>query len=67
LRARRGRTDLPRPAPDRRDLPLMAGIEASQVALVMGWSEKAVDDLKRKYVSRTAVVQAVLAKLEKAV
>jgi hypothetical protein len=67
LRARRGRTDLPRLAPDRRDLPLMAGIEASQVALVMGWSEKAVDDLKRKYVSRTAVVQAVLAKLEKAV
>ena len=45
----------------------MAGIEASQVALVMGWSEKAVEDLKRKYVSRTAVVQAVLAKLEKAV
>lgn len=43
------------------------GLEASQVAMVMGWSEKAVEDLKRKYVSRAEVVQAVLAKLEKAV
>jgi len=43
------------------------GLEASQVAMVMGWSEAAIEDLKRKYVSRAAVVQAVLAKLEKAV
>ncbi len=44
-----------------------AGIEASQVAAIMGWSEADVEAMKRKYVSRTAVVSAVLAKLEKGV
>lgn len=44
---------------------LAAGVEASQVAIVMGWSEDDMEAMKRKYVSRAAVVQAVLAKLEK--
>jgi len=44
---------------------LSAGVEASQVALIMGWSEDDVEAMKRKYVSRAAVVAAVLAKLEK--
>ena len=44
---------------------LAAGVDASQVAMVMGWEEAAVDALKRKYVSRSAVVRAVLARLEK--
>jgi integrase len=45
---------------------LCAGFEASQVAMMMGWSEADVEVLKRKYVSRAAVVQAALAKLERA-
>lgn len=44
---------------------LAAGVEASQVAMIMGWSEDDVEAMKRKYVSRSAVVKAVLAKLEK--
>lgn len=44
---------------------LMSGIEASQVAMIMGWAESDVEQLKLKYVSRKAVVAAVLAKLEK--
>lgn len=44
---------------------LAAGVEGPQVALIMGWSEDDVEAMKRKYVSRAAVVQAVLAKLEK--
>jgi len=44
---------------------LAAGLESSQVALLMGWSEEDVEAMKRKYVSRAAVVKAVLAKLEK--
>lgn len=43
---------------------LKAGLDASTVALVMGWEEDAVEGLKRKYVSRSAVVKAALAKLE---
>lgn len=45
---------------------LAAGLDESQVAMMMGWSEKDVEALKRRYVSRSAVVLAVLAKLEKA-
>lgn len=44
---------------------LSAGLDSSQVAMVMGWSEKDVETLKRLYVSREAVVRAVLAKLQK--
>jgi integrase len=44
---------------------LAAGVEAPQVAMIMGWSEADVEAMKRKYVSRAAVVSAVLAKLEK--
>lgn len=40
---------------------LRLGKPASQVALIMGWGEDAVDALKRKYVSRSAVVQDMLA------
>lgn len=46
---------------------LAAGVEGSQVAMIMGWAEDDVEAMKRKYVSRAAVVQAVLAKLEKGV
>lgn len=42
-----------------------AGLDASQVASIMGWTEADVEAMKRKYVSRAAVVSAVLAKLEK--
>lgn len=42
-----------------------AGLDSSQVASIMGWSEADVEAMKRKYVSRAAVVSAVLAKLEK--
>ena len=44
---------------------LAAGCDAGQIALVMGWSEDAVEGLKRKYVSRSAVVRSMLDKLEK--
>lgn len=44
---------------------LEAGIDGGQVAFLMGWSEDDVEAMKRKYVSRDAVVAAVLAKLEK--
>lgn len=44
---------------------LAAGVESAQVALLMGWAEDDVEAMKRKYVSRAAVVKAVLAKLEK--
>lgn len=43
---------------------LIAGVESAQVAMIMGWSEEDVEAMKRKYVSRAAVVAAVLAKLE---
>jgi integrase len=42
-----------------------AGIDSAQVASIMGWAEDDVEAMKRKYVSRSAVVAAVLAKLEK--
>lgn len=45
---------------------ISAGVDNAQVAMIMGWSEKDVETLKRLYVSRTAVVDAVLAKLKKA-
>jgi len=41
-----------------------SGLDAAGVALIMGWSEDAVESLKRRYVSRSAVVQAMLVKLE---
>lgn len=44
---------------------LCAGVSASQVAMIMGWSEEEIEALKRKYVSRAEVVKAVLAQLEK--
>lgn len=44
---------------------LRAGLESSQVAMIMGWSEDDVEAMKRKYVSRSAVVKAALAQLEK--
>lgn len=44
---------------------LEASVPGSQVAFIMGWSEDDVEAMKRKYVSRDAVVAAVLAKLEK--
>lgn len=44
---------------------IKAGLENSQVATIMGWSEPDVEAMKRKYVSRAAVVASVLAKLEK--
>lgn len=43
-----------------------AGIDNTQVASIMGWSEDDVEAMKRKYVSRAAIVSAVLAKLEQA-
>lgn len=42
-----------------------AGLDSGQVASIMGWSEADVEAMKRKYVSRAAIVSAVLAKLEK--
>lgn len=44
---------------------LRAGLEASPVAMIMGWEEEAVEALKRKYVSRSAVAKAALAKLHR--
>lgn len=43
---------------------LASGIDKAQVALIMGWSQDEVEALQRLYVSREAVVKAVLAKLE---
>lgn len=42
-----------------------AGLDSGQVASIMGWAEEDVEAMKRKYVSRRAVVKAALAKLEK--
>lgn len=42
-----------------------AGLDSGQVASIMGWAEEDVEAMKRKYVSRGAVVKAALAKLEK--
>lgn len=44
-----------------------AGIPSTQVAMAMGWEEEAIESLKRRYVSRPAVVAAMLAMLEKGV
>lgn len=44
---------------------LQAGCDKSQVAMIMGWSEDDVEALKRRYVSRKAVMDSVLAKLER--
>lgn len=44
---------------------LRSGFKASKVALIMGWEEDAVDTLKRKYVSRSAIVQDMLDQIEK--
>lgn len=45
---------------------LAAGIDKPQVAMIMGWSQDEVEALQRLYVSRQEVINAVLAKLEKA-
>jgi integrase len=45
---------------------LAAGIDAPVVAMIMGWSEAEVQALQRLYVSRKAVVAAVIAQLERA-
>ena len=42
---------------------LAAGIDTPRVALLMGWSERAVESLKRIYVSRSEIVNSVLASL----
>ena len=42
-----------------------AGLNSSEVAQIMGWSEDDVEAMKRKYVSRSAVVESVLDKLER--
>mgnify|MGYP000663312536 CR=1 FL=1 len=44
---------------------MKAALPASTVALIMGWSEESVESLKRKYVSRQAVVDDMLDKLER--
>lgn len=43
-----------------------AGLSSGQVAAIMGWSEDDVEAMKRKYVSRKAVVESVLRQLENA-
>lgn len=43
---------------------IAAGLDNSQVCMIMGWSEGDVEAMKRRYVSREAVVMAVLAKLK---
>lgn len=43
---------------------LKKGLSESQVALMMGWEESDVEAMKRTYVSREAVVSAILEKLE---
>jgi integrase len=42
---------------------LSAGLDDSHVALLLGWEERAVTALKRKYVSRNAVTAAIIARL----
>lgn len=44
---------------------IAAGLDNNQVASIVGWSEADVEAMKRTYVSRAAIVSAVLAKLEK--
>ncbi len=39
------------------------GHPSSAVAMMMGWEEEAVESLKRKYVSRAAVVESMLARV----
>lgn len=45
---------------------IAAGLDDAQVAEWMGWSTGDVTGLKRKYVSRDAVLESVLAKLDEA-
>lgn len=40
------------------------GFSSAEVAMIMGWSEAEIEALKLRYVSRTAVVQSMLAKLK---
>lgn len=42
-----------------------SGLDAGGVALIMGWSEDAVESLKRRYVSRSAVVRSMLEKIDR--
>lgn len=44
---------------------LILGVDAPQVAIIMGWSERSIEALKRRYVSRSAVVTAALATIAK--
>lgn len=44
---------------------LQAGCDKAQVAIIMGWSQDDVEALQRRYVSRSAVVDSVLAKLDR--
>lgn len=43
---------------------VVATLDASQVAMIMGWSEADVEAMKRKYVSRREIVSAVVERLE---
>lgn len=45
---------------------LAAGLDDTDVSMMMGWSLKDVEAMKRRYVSRPAIIAAVVAKLEKA-
>lgn len=45
---------------------LVHGLPNAQVALIMGWSEDEIDALKRRYVSRSAVVKSMLANMGEA-
>jgi len=45
---------------------IASGLDDNQVAEWMGWSARDVTTLKRKYVSRRAVLESVLAKLDEA-
>lgn len=44
---------------------LCAGLDDTHVAMIMSWTLANVEAMKRRYVSRKAIIKAVLAKLEK--
>jgi integrase len=56
--------DLRRTAATR--LASLPGVSAGQIAMIMGWSEAEIEALKRRYVSRSAVVQSMLANMGEA-
>lgn len=42
-----------------------AGLNVSEVALIMGWTEKDAEAMKRVYVSKSSIVEGILARLDK--